>query len=250
MNGAPQRVLIVGGTSGIGKAVAKRMLQDGAQMVIAGRDPARAAAAVKVLGRAVSAVTGDAGNPVQCAAMVTEAHARLGGIDCLISCAGGNPMPRLLADIPLDDLMGTINRSVAPTILPARAVLPMMTAQGGGSIICVASDAAKIATPGEVAIGAAMAAIAMFCRAMAYEAKRQGIRVNCLTPSIVEGTALHNRLMEDPFAERLFSRAKALAHLGVVQPEDLAEIAAFLASPGGARVTGQTISVTGGISAI
>lgn len=250
MKDAPQRVLIVGGTSGIGKAVAKRMLQDGAQVVIAGRDPARAAAAVTELGGPVSAVTGDAGKPVHCATMVAEAHARLGGIDCLISCAGGNPMPRLLAEIPLDDLMGTINRSVAPTILPARAVLPIMTAQGGGSILCVASDAAKVATPGEVAIGAAMAAITMFCRAMAYEAKRQGIRVNCLTPSIVEGTALHDTLMDDPFAGRLFGKAKELAHLGVVQPEDLAEMAAFLASPRAARVTGQTISVTGGISAI
>jgi NAD(P)-dependent dehydrogenase (short-subunit alcohol dehydrogenase family) len=150
----------------------------------------------------------------------------------------------------LDEVMGEVNRSLAPTILPARAVLPAMTGQGHGAIVCIASDAGKLATPGETAIGAAMAAIIMFCRAMAYEVKRQGIRVNCITPSIVEGTELHDSLMDDPFAGRLFAKAKTLAHLGIVQADDIAEAAIFLAGPGAARITGQTLSVTGGISAI
>ena len=71
-----------------------------------------------------------------------------------------------------------------------------------------------------------------------------------MTPSIVEGTAQHDRLMADAFAGRLFAKAKTLAHLGVVQADDIAETAAFLASPAARRITGQTISVTGGISAI
>ena len=100
------------------------------------------------------------------------------------------------------------------------------------------------------AIGAAMAAIIQFSRATAFEAKRQMIRVNCLTPSIVEGTPLHDRLMADKFAGQLFGKAKTRAHLGVVTPGDLAAMATFLASDEAARVTGQTISVTGGISAI
>ena len=66
----------------------------------------------------------------------------------------------------------------------------------------------------------------------------------------MEGTEHHDRLMEDPFAGRLFSKAKTLAHLGVVQADELAEMAVFLAGPGASKVTGQTISVTGGISAI
>src|SRR3546814_14290441 len=94
-----------------------------------------------------------------------------------------------------------------------------------------------------------MAAIIMFCRAMACEVKRQGIRVNCLTPSIVEGTELHDSLMGDSFAGRLFAKAKTLAHLGVVQADDIAAAAVFLAGPGAARITGQPLSVTGGISA-
>ena len=247
---AAQRVLVAGGTSGIGLAIARRMAADGASVVVAGRDRARGEAAVAALGSSATFVRADAGDPADCAALVESAVNRMGGIDALFCCSGGSPMPRLLKDIALEDLMGTINESVAPTILPARAVLPVMSGQGHGAILCVASDAGKLATPGEVAIGAAMAAIIMFCRAMANEVKRQGIRVNCLTPSIVEGTAQHDRLMDDPFASRLFSKAKTLAHLGVVQADELAEMAAFLAGPGATKVTGQTISVTGGISAI
>lgn len=247
---AGQRVLVAGGTSGIGLAIARRAAADGASVVVAGRDRARGEAAVATLGGAATFVQADAGDPADCAALVKSAVKCMGGIDALFCCSGGSPMPRLLKDIPLEDVMGTINESVAPTILPARAVLPVMSEQGHGAILCVASDAGKLATPGEVAIGAAMAAIIMFCRAMANEVKRQGIRVNCLTPSIVEGTAQHDRLMNDPFASRLFSKAKALAHLGIVQADELAEMAVFLAGPGATKVTGQTISVTGGISAI
>lgn len=248
---AGQRALVVGGTAGIGLAVARAMLGAGAVVAVAGRNPERGAAALADLNHPDAAyLRADAGDPADCAAMVAAAAARMGGIDALVCCGAGDPMPRLLQDIPLDRLIPQVNDALAPVILPARAVLPVMAGQGGGSVICLASDAGKLATPGEVAIGTAMAGIAMFCRAMAIEAKRQGIRVNCLTPSIVEGTPLHDRLMDDPFAGRLFGKAKARADLGVVQPDDLAAVAVFLASPAAARITGQTISVTGGISAL
>lgn len=146
--------------------------------------------------------------------------------------------------------MPTINAIQAPILLPARAVMDGMAARGGGSIVCFASDAGKLATPGETPIGAAMASIIMFCRAMANEAKRNGIRVNCVTPSIVRGTPLYDSLMADEFCGKLFGKAEKLASLGVVEPDDLAELVCFLAGPGSARMTGQTISVTGGISAI
>lgn len=246
-----QRVLIVGGSAGIGLATARRMLAEGAHVVIAGRTPARGAAALAALASPrADFLAGDAGGPAACAALVAGAQARLGGIDTLVSCGGGDPLPRLLRDIPLDRLMAEVNGALAPVITAARAVLPVMEAQGAGSVICLASDAGKLATPGEVAIGTAMAGIIMFCRAMANEVKRNGIRVNCLTPSIVEGTPLHDRLMADAFAGKLFGKAKAMAQLGVATPEDLAAAAVFLASPDAARITGQTLSVTGGISAI
>ncbi|MGH6945558.1 MAG: SDR family NAD(P)-dependent oxidoreductase, partial [Geminicoccaceae bacterium] len=181
--------------------------------------------------------------------LARETIEAFGRIDLLLCSAGGNSMPKLfhemahaeIGEIVAEDLMGVFHA--------ARAVLPAMMAQKGGAIINVASDAAKVATPGETVIGAVMAAIVMFSRALAIEAKRSGVRVNCLTPSIVAATPLHDRLMADPFAGRLFGKAKELAHLGVVEPADIAPLVVFLASPAAARLTGQAISVNGGISA-
>ncbi|MDW3204282.1 MAG: SDR family oxidoreductase [Alphaproteobacteria bacterium] len=246
------RILVVGGTSGIGLASARRMLAEGAGAVtLAGRKAERGAAALDALDNtAAGFVHGDAGNPDDADRIVAEAADRMGGIDVLLSCAGGDPMPRLLKDIPTAELMADVTNTLAPVITPCRAVYPVMAAAGGGAILCVASDAGKIATPGEVAIGAAMGGIAMFCRGMAIEAKRQKIRVNCLTPSVVRDTPLYETLMANPFARKLFSKAETMADLGVVESEDLAALAVFLASPAAARITGQTISVTGGISAL
>ncbi|GHF60470.1 SDR family NAD(P)-dependent oxidoreductase [Seohaeicola zhoushanensis] len=243
-----QRILVIGGTAGIGYACAARMQDAGATVTLAGRNRARGEAAAAKLGAGL--VIGDASEPAQAARMVAEAAEAMGGLDVLLSGAGGDPMPRLLKNIPIEELMGDITRSLAPVILPARAAYDLMAAKGAGCILMIASDAGKLATPGEAAIGAAMAGIAMFARGMATEGKRNGIRVNCLTPSIVRGTPLYDKLMTDPFAGKLFGKAEAMAQLGVAEPDDLAHLATFLASPAARRITGQTISVTGGISAI
>jgi NAD(P)-dependent dehydrogenase (short-subunit alcohol dehydrogenase family) len=114
----------------------------------------------------------------------------------------------------------------------------------------MASDAAKIPTPGESVIGAAMAGIVMFTRGLAVEAKRDGIRANVITPSMTSGTEHYERVMADPFAGKMFGNAAKLAALGVVSKEELAQLVVFLASPGAAKITGQAISMTGGISAL
>jgi NAD(P)-dependent dehydrogenase (short-subunit alcohol dehydrogenase family) len=95
-----------------------------------------------------------------------------------------------------------------------------------------------------------MAGIVMFTRALAIEGKRNGIRANVLTPSIVVGTEFCERLMADPFAGKFFGKAKSRAELGLVSMTDLAEVAVFLASPAASKITGQALSVTGGISAL
>jgi NAD(P)-dependent dehydrogenase (short-subunit alcohol dehydrogenase family) len=248
---ADTSALIVGGTAGIGYASAKKLVEAGVpRIVIAGRTVERGEAAAQALGDSVSYIKCDAADPAQVGALVAEAAGRMGGIDLLLSCGGGDPMPSLLHKIAPEDLIPTINGIQAPILHPAHAVLPIMTEQGGGTVLCIASDAGKLATPGESAIGAAMASIAMFCRTMAVEAKRNGIRVNCLTPSIVQGTPLYDKLMAHDFASKLFGKAEKMAALGIVTPEDIAEMVVFLAGPASAKTTGQTISITGGISAI
>ena len=136
-----------------------------------------------------------------------------------------------------------------PPLHMTRAVLPSMREQRGGAIINIASDAAKVATPGETVLGSAMAAIVMFTRAAAMEAKRDGVRVNVLTPSLIPGTPSGERVLEGGFSAKLFAKAIQQAHLGVTDVDDLASLIVYWASPAAARLTGQAISVNGGISA-
>jgi len=138
---------------------------------------------------------------------------------------------------------------VMPHLLLARVVMDGMRERGRGAIVNIASDAGKLTTPGESVIGGMMAAIIMFSRTLAIEAKRSGIRVNCVTPSIIEGTLTHDTVMGGEFSGKLFAKAKEMAQLGVVNAEEMAELIVFLASPAAAKLTGQAISLNGGISA-
>lgn len=248
---AEQGVLIPGGTSGIGLACARAFIAAGARVRIAGRNPDRGAAAAAELGPQAGFIQADCADPAGAERMVAEAAAQMDRIDTLICSLGGARLPELLFRQSLDDIRVSLTQDLAPFLYAGRAVLPVMMAQGSGSVINIASDAGKIATPGESVIGANMAAIIQFTRGLAIEAKRNGIRANAITPSLVEGTPLTERLMQDgTFAAKLFAKARPLAHLGPTAPDDLAALALFLAGPGAARITGQAISVNGGISAM
>ena len=247
---AEHSVLILGGTSGIGLACARAFIGAGATVRIVGRNAGRGAAAAGELGGRAGFLQADCSDPPQVEPMVAEAAARMGRIDTLVCSLGGTRLPELLHRQSLDDIRIALNHDLAPFLYAGRAVLPVMMAQGSGAVINIASDAGKIATPGESVIGAGMAAIIQFTRGLAIEGKRNGIRANTITPSLVEGTPLTERLMaEGTFAAKLFAKARPLAGLGATYPEDLAALAVFLASPSAAKITGQAISVNGGISA-
>jgi len=247
--------LVAGGTAGIGLASAAALLAAGhRRLLIVGRSLERGRSACEALLKTAPAADvrffpADVSSPEGAESAVEACLNAFGRIDVLVSVAGGAPLPRLIHETPLADVSRIIGSISSGILLPVRAVLPVMMRQQAGSIICIASDAAKIATPGEVAIGAAMAAVVMFCRALAIEAKRSRVRVNCITPSIVKNTPFYDTLMEDPFASKLFKKAEGLALLGVVEPNDVASLVGFLAGDQSSRLTGQTISVNGGISA-
>jgi 2-hydroxycyclohexanecarboxyl-CoA dehydrogenase len=194
-------------------------------------------------------VAADASDPGQAEAGIAEAHRALGGIDVLVNSVTSAYRPELLYRTATTDIAAILLAQALPPMHLTRAVLPVMAAQGGGAIVNIASDAAKVATPGESVLGAAMAAIVMFSRVTAIEAKRNGIRVNVITPSLIAGTATAEAVLRDGFSKNLFEKAASLAHLGVAEPDDLAALVVFLGGPGAARLTGQAISVNGGISA-
>lgn len=248
-------VLVAGGTAGIGLAIAEAALAAGAAAVrVSGRDPARGAAAAARLEAAAPGRGGylraDISDPAAVEALVDRAAAEMGGIGALVASPPASHLPELLMNIPLGQIRAQLLSDLAPVLYLGRAVLPVMRAAGGGVVLAIASDAGKVATPGEAVIGAGMAAIIQFVRGLAIEGRRDGIRANVLTPSLVEGTELTDRLMEEGrFSARLFAKARALAHLGPTTPADLAALAVFLMSPAAGRITGQAVSVNGGISA-
>lgn len=235
-------------------STAKALLQHGCtQVMVVGRTRTRGATALQTLSSAapdadVRFICHDVTSPTGATAAVEAAVAAFGRVDVLVNTAGGTGMPRLFHTAPIETLTDGLDGLLRGVLMPSRAVLPYMREQRSGVIINVASDAGKLATPGEALIGAGMAGVMMFSRALALEAKRDGVRVNCLTPSIVRGTPLYDELMADSFASKLFAKAETLASLGVVDASELAELAVFLASPAAAKISGQCISMNGGIS--
>lgn len=247
-------VVLLGGSAGVGLETACRFAQIGARgIVLMGRNAERGAAACEtVRARATAAsvffVPVDATDPGSVEKAASQARDHLERVDILVTSTGPAKPPRLLHTIELDDIHPTLDGIILPPLLIMSALLPGMRAQGHGAIVNVASDAAKVATPGETLIGASMAAIVMFSRTAALEAKREGVRINVVTPSLIANTPGAEMLFADPFSSKLFAKASGLASLGVPEPGDLADTILFLASPASARITGQALSVNGGIS--
>lgn len=249
-----RHVLITGGTSGIGLAAAIGFAADpNTHVILSGRNAARGAQACAAVKAAhpdatVDVIAADVATHASAKHLLEQAAARFSGaIDVLVNAAGGDSVPTLFHETGLDEIDAVIRTWMLATLYCCRLALPVMA--DGGAIVNVASDAAKVPTPGESVIGAAMAGIAMFSRTLAMEAKRRRIRVNTVTPSLVSGTRTTERITAGGFSARLFEKAARAAHLGVPDPDDVASVILFLAGPDAARMTGQVISVNGGISA-
>lgn len=249
-------VVIAGGTSGVGLASAFAFTDAGVRRIaLLARNAERGEKARRdVVNRCPDAevcfIPVDASDGEQVQQAVEMAHRELGGIDVLVNSVTATYTPELLHRTPMADLAGTLLGQALPPMQLTRAVLPLLQEQGGGSIVNIASDAAKSPTPGESALGGAMAAIVMFSRVAAIEAKRNGVRVNVITPSLIAGTPTAENVLREGFSKKLFEKAASQAHLGVAEPDDLASLVVFLGGPGSARLTGQAISVNGGISAL
>jgi len=248
------RVLITGGTSGIGLEAAIQFALAGVpQILLNGRDVergerARQSVLKEVPDAEVDFLSADVNELEGARRVAKHVKNRFGGVDILINSKGSDQVPELFHKMPIERIRETVE-SLTGTMQMCHFAQPMMKDQGGGAIVNIASDAAKFATPGEAAIGAVMAGIVMFTRTLAIEGKRDGIRANALTPSIVAGTLTYDRVMAPEFSGKLFEKAKKAAQLGVVRPEDVAPMIVFMTSPAAARMTGQAISINGGISA-
>ncbi|MDN2495727.1 SDR family oxidoreductase [Nocardia nova] len=254
-NLAESTVYIAGGTSGVGLEVACRFVAAGTQRLgLVGRNAERgekAADHIRSLAPGVWCLfaAGDANDPAEAGRVCAELRDGLGPADILVNSMTAAYSPRLFHDTCPEDVPTILMQQALGPMNMCRAVLPDMRAQRGGAIVNIASDAAKWPTPGETVLGAAMAAIVTFSKTLAMEAKRDGVRVNAVTPSLIRDTGAHERVMSEPFSAKLFEKAARAASLGVAEPVDVADLIVFLCSPQARRVTGQAVSPNGGISA-
>ncbi|MGA0569996.1 SDR family NAD(P)-dependent oxidoreductase [Variovorax sp. VNK109] len=249
-----QRVLVTGGTSGVGFAIARLALAGGAQVVVSGRDPKRGAIAestLRLIAPDASFVCGDAADWDGAFDSVEQAVRLMGGLDVLISAgAEGAVPPTPFMNMSPAELQAAFGSRVFGRVFPIRAAVPHMQAARSGSIVLLTTDAGRHATPGESIVGATGASLIMLTKALARELSPFSIRVNALALTLTSDTPSWDRIFSRPgFEQRLFAKALERFPSGRAPTADeVARVAIFMASESASQVTGQTLSVNGGLS--
>jgi 2-hydroxycyclohexanecarboxyl-CoA dehydrogenase len=243
-----QVAIVTGAASGIGRATAMRLAAEGAAVVIADVNEQGAGAAARSIseggGRAL-ALHVDVTDVPGVKAMTERTITAFGKVDILVSNAGWDRAgPFADTDEELWDRVIAIN--YRGHLATCHAALPYMRERGGGRIVTVASDAGRVGSSGEVVYSGAKGAVIAFTKGLAREVARYGINVNCVAPGLVD-TPLLAGIAEGH--EKLIAaivRTIPLGRTGV--PEEIAAAICFFASPDAAYITGQTLSVNGGLA--
>lgn len=243
--------LVTGAASGIGRAIALALAEDGCAVAIAdlqegaGSEVARQ---VQAVGAQALAVQMDVTDGASVAAAVERASEALGPIAVLVNCAGWDELkPFLETDEAFWRKVIAINYEGCLRV--THAVLGGMTERGYGRIVSIASDAARVGSSGEAVYAGAKAGVVAFSKTIAREHARGGVTANVVCPGPTETPLLQGMAEQAPDSERLvtaLSRAVPMRRLG--QPQDAAAAVAFLASERASYVTGQTLSVSGGLT--
>jgi 2-hydroxycyclohexanecarboxyl-CoA dehydrogenase len=246
MNGLQDRVaLVTGGASGIGRAVALRLGREGCRVAVVDIDLEGARATTAELGDRGCALRADVSYLAAVREAVAAAERALGPLDVLVSCAGWDLVqPFVESTEETWDRVITVN--LRGVIACTRAVLDGMIERSGGAIVNISSDAGRVGSSGEVVYSGAKAGIIGFSKAIAREVARHGIRVNVVCPGptdtpMMEATRLANPRLGDALV-------KAIPFRRLARPEEIAAAVAFFASEDSGYVTGQTLSVSGGLT--
>lgn len=235
--------LVTGGASGIGLRAAQVFAEAGASVVLADRDADGAAEAARQIGPNAAAIGGDVTNEDDAAAMVDACVQHFGRLDIAFNNAGiGGFAP--IQDYELDAFRRVIDVCLTGVFLCIKHEAKQLIAQGGGgSIINTASLNAMQATEGLSAYCSAKAGVAMLTKVAALELGRREIRVNAIGPGLIR-TPLTQGLRDIPGLEEAFVNEAPIGRIG--EPEDIAQLALYLASDASSLMTGQTLFIDGG----
>lgn len=244
-------ILVTGATGGIGFEIASQACAGGAVVAVHGSRPERVADAIQRLlaqtpEAKLIAAPGDFRQAGVVEAVVEKAASEGGRLDAVVHCAiTGAPNTTgwfRKTDPENYGAMAALVLGVFQQL--CFAALPHLAEQGG-AIVAFASDAGRYAAPRQSILGAAFGGIMAFVRNLAVEAARDGVRLHCISPSYVADTPVFERHAASGRGESAAQRAG----LGLPTPKDIAPLALFLCGPDASKITGQVISVNGGLNA-
>lgn len=241
--------LVTGGTSGIGLAIAERLIADGLEVVVTGRCAQRAQDAVDRLGPHGHFHQGDLVTEEAAQAAVTWTLDTFGRLDVLVNNAGRRHAGTIL-DTPLHEIVEVFGINTFAVMAMTRAAARAMIPQQQGAIVNLSSRLASIGVPTLSTYSASKGAILAYTRAAAIELAPHGIRVNAVAPGMTKTPLIEDWLgdQEDPEAS-LNGVLDGTPLKRLATPEDVAAAVAFLASPDAAHITGASLPVDGGYTA-
>jgi len=243
------RVLVTAGAAGIGLAIARTFRDAGARVFVCDIDDTALGALDKDIGRTKA----DVASRADVDRLFAESQKALGGLDVLVNDAGIAGPTAKVEDIAPEDWDRCIAIDLTGMFNCTRKAMPLIKAAGGGSIINLSSIAGRLGFPLRTPYAAAKWAVVGFTEALAAEAGPEHVRVNCIQPGVVAGDRVE-RVIEAKAKglgvsnDEVRQRMLASVSLGVmVTAQDVANMALFLATDAGKHISGQAISVCGGV---
>jgi len=237
--------VVTGAGRGIGQAIAETISSRGATVIAADFDESNARRVADGLDGDAAAIPVDVTDKASVRAMIADTVAAHGRIDVLINNAGWDKAGPFVESDP-DDWQRAVNINLFGVLNTCHETLPHMIERGSGRIVNLASDAGRVGSSGEAVYAAAKGGIIAFSKTIARESARYSINVNCVSPGPTD-TALFEAVTEGNENLRQ-SLIKAIPFRRLGQPDDLAQAVAFLASDQASYITGQTLSVSGGLT--